>query len=48
MVQVSWLRPSATNGVIAQYKVYATPVTIPLQRRKRQISEADGVIEKVR
>ena len=46
LVEVSWLRPSVTNGVIVQYKVYATPVSIPLQRRKRQIS--DDVIEKVR
>ena len=46
LVEVSWLHPSVANGVIAQYKVYATLVAIPLQRRKRQIS--DDVIEKVR
>lgn len=45
LVQVRWSRPSVTNGVIAQYKVYATPVAIPLQRKKRQIS--GDVIEKV-
>ena len=46
VVQVSWFTPSSTRGVITQYRVYATPVAIPLQRRKRQISE--DVIEKVR
>lgn len=45
LVQVRWSRPSVTNGVIAQYKVYATPVAIPLQRKKRQIS--GDVVEKV-
>ena len=45
LVQVSWTRPSVSNGVITEYRVYATPVAIPLQRKRRQLPT--DVIEKV-
>ena len=46
LVRVTWSPPSVTNGVITQYRVYATPVAQVSQRKKRQILSAD-VIEKV-
>ena len=46
VVRVSWNAVLYYSGSISQYTVYATPVIVPEQKRRRRMT-APSVIEKV-